>query len=265
MVWRVVYEVDWRDAFTSLGAVDLDSVGSSFTFQGITWKTPSVARGNPFDQEPSTTWALEAGGLHCVSPDNTRFTTTNNNAPHIFAFLDEVAANTATPFSADPTRQYLLQGFLSDFTNEPVVNSGAYVAVYKVTNTPTGVAANFCASAVGERGGVPPVNFGMAGPGVAPDGYSRLDLGNGADVPVLSVHYIANRCGTYASAFGAGAFLPNSSLRFEAAQKDITEFAPDVVMDPEFFRLAPVVNNASNNSPNAYDATFQRMRLLQSE
>ena len=68
-----------------------------------------------------------------------------------------------------------------------------------------------------------------------------------------------------ASAFGAGAFLDNSSLRLEAAHKDTTEFHPDVVMDPPSFRVAPAVNNAANFSPNAYDVTFQRFRLLQSE
>ncbi len=262
MPWVTAYEVDWRDAHTALGDVDLNFVGSSFTYEGVTWKTPSVARGNPFNQDTAVIWGLEAAGLRATSIDNSRFTTGNNNAPHIFAFLTELAANTATPFVADPTRSYILQGFVSAYTGISAVNTGAYVAFYKVTNNPAGVGPNFTSSARGSRGGTPPVNFGIAGVGAAPPGYSRLDL----NLPVMSVHYKAGgRNMTYCSAFGAGAFLDNGSLRFEAGHKDTTEFHNDVVMDPEFFRVAPAIHNTPNFSPNAYDATFQRFRLQQWE
>lgn len=268
MPWATVYEVDWRDAFTSLGAVDLNSVGSSFTFDSIEWKTPSLARGNPVNQVASISWGLVAGGLRCDSPDNSRFVTTNNSAPHIWALLTEIAANDVSPFEPDATKPYLIQGFWSSLVSETGFDlSGAHVAIYKVTGDPAGVGPNFCACGAGRQLGVINVNFGTAGVGSAPPRDIRNDLT--PPLNTLCVHYRgANRDAAYAAAFdtsGDGAFPANGALRFCGAHKDTTEFAPDLVMDPQFFRVAPAVNNAVGFSPNAYDCTFERFRLLQWE
>ncbi len=260
MPWNVVYEVDWRDVFTSLGAVDLNSPGNTLTFDGVTWTTPAVVDGNPVDQVASTTWALEAGGLRAVSPNNSRMLATNNSAPHIYATLAALGANTATPFAADTTRKFMFQVYVSALTVIASNASGAGVAVYK---TDLGAAlgnANIAASYLGHFNSNPN-NIFQAGVGGAPGANSRPDEAP-QDIP--TVHYVKSgmRFDGYCGDLVADDWPDNEDLHYIGSYRDTTDLENDVIGDNVRMRVA-LYHNAAALSPNAYDGTIQRFRILQ--
>lgn len=260
MPWSVAYEVDWRDVFTSIGAVNLNAPGSTLTFDGVTWRTPAIADGNPVDQVASTSWALEAGGLRAVSPNNPRFNATNNSAPHIYATLQDLAANSATPFEADSTRKYIFQAFVSDITVPGTNESGAGVAIYKVDQGGTIGNANFGWAALGHFN-VTPNNFDQAGTGGAPGANSRPDV---APQGVCSLHYAKSgaRMDMYCTALVADDWPANGSFNYVGSWRPTSDLDNDIVCDNRVFRVA-LVHNAPTPTPNAYDATIERFRILQ--
>lgn len=257
MAWSVVYEVDFRDAFTALGETDLDFVGSSFTFQGIEWKTPSVARGNPFDQGSSAIWRLQAGGLRCDSPAFLGFSAANNSTPHVYASLEELAANTETPFDGDPTRKYMWQCYVSAITGVSTADrSGAGCGIYKIDRGVTLGNATLTACCVG---GDPLRNLFQAGKSIAPLSTVRADIAR--SVPIVmyrgSGSYVDGYAGSWTGdwpAFDAVALV--GSYRDSATDND-----NDMVADPPFFRFAVYHHDPTLGS--VYDATIERVRLLQ--
>lgn len=256
----VLYDVDWRDAFADLGAVDLNSPGATLTYEGITWTTPAIADGSATDQVTSTSWGLTSTGLRCVEPDNSTFTATNVSAPHIYATLADIAANSVSPFDGDPTRQYLFQVFVSaqSLTPAGVENEGAGVGIYK-DDFGGGVGnANISMSMLGHRIGVDGTNFFRAGVGALPSSRGFvLDF----DVPTLLYNGSGGSIDGYCIDFDVDDWPANSGLRKIAGYRNPAgDIDNDTIQDPLQIKFASVHTSASVAS--LYDGTIQRTRLL---
>lgn len=259
MTWAVAYEVDWRDVFTALGSVDLNSPGNTLTFDGITWTTPAVADGNPVDQEACTTWELDASGLHCVDIDNSRMDALNNGAPHLYATLPAIAANTATPFEADPSRSYLWQCFVSSLTLQGIEDEGCGVAMYRLDQGIGVGNQQMTVAALGFRGGSGPRNFAEEGQSATPGGFNTSFA---LDCPTIHTT-CSRRQMCYAGDFAAGAFPAQPDLRSIGIARLNTAFMDnDLNFDPPTWRLA-MYHNCPTFAGNAYDGVIQRVRLLQ--
>lgn len=258
--WEVVASFDWRTAHTVLGTTDLNFVGSSLTYLGVVFKTPSVARGNAFNQVACTTWRLEATGLRAVSPDNSRMNAGITQAPHVYATLGEIAANTATPFSPELQRRYMWQVFasVSAGTTAAPAESGTGAAIYDVDRGVTLGNAWLSKALLGRS---TPINFCSTGVSVAPPIRSIPAPGVG----VSGVFFIGS--GAYIDFYAGG--LVAGEMPFP---KDMTLIASgrDVGTDndndppgnsPTDMRLASV-HNQEIFAPNAYDCTIQQSRLL---
>ncbi len=260
MSYQVAYEVDWRDAFSALGNVDLDSPGASFTYDGVTWRTPSVAGGNPVDQVSSARWALEAGGLRCIEPNFSTMTATNNSAPHVYATLTDLANNDSSPFEPDPTRSYVFQVYVSAISLTPANNEGAFVVLYKNDFGVSIGNATIALCVQGTRTGGSLGNYARAGAGSLPSSQDRLDIA--VDVP--SIHWTSpQRIMFYAAPWNNvdDEWPLNSSLRFIAGFRALGEMQNDVVCDPPEFRVA--CGHTSQTLSSSYDGTIQRIRILQ--
>lgn len=230
--WNCVYEVDWRDAFVSLGAVDLDSPGASFTFEGITWTTPSIANTGVDQSAALTSWSLTSSGLEVVGATGS-FVADGPTAQHIFASLFDIAANTATPFEADPTRKYLVQCYVSETdANANLRESGC--GIYKVSGgagaIPGGFWTSFCT--FGFNGGVADIPSYSAGNTGAPARFNRIDLTAEAhNVPTLHYDGSGHLIDGYAAPFGT-TWPDNDEFRAVASASDSAEVENDVPGDP---------------------------------
>ncbi len=261
MAYQVAYEVDWRDAFNALGTVNLDSPGTSLTYDGVTWRTPAVADGNPVDQVSSTLWQLEAGGLRCVEPDNSTMTATNNGAPHLYASLLDLANNASSPFEADPTLSYIFQVYVSSISLTPANNEGAFVALYKLDFGVSIGNATIALSVHGQRtGGQGLINYARAGAGALPASQDRTNL----SVEVPSIHWTSPQRIMFFGAPWNGVdddWPSNPELRFIGGFRALGDLQNDVVCDPPEFRVA--CGHTSQTISSSYDGTIQRFRILQ--
>jgi len=263
MTYATVYEIDWRDVFASLGVVNLNSPGASFTFEGVTWRTPAVADGNAVDQVASVVWQVDAAGLHCESPDNSRMTATTDQAPHVYTTLLQLAANTATPFEADPTRDYIWQCFVSSLTLVQLEDEGAGVSFYKVNQGTAVGNQQMSVCALGHRNGLDG-NLAESGVGPTPNGNRRSDI----FLNCPTIHSVCSRRQQYYAAdfdAGAGAFADLDQLeQIGMSRLGTAVIDNDLCFDPPLWRLA-CYHNCPTPSPNAYVGVIQRSRLLQQQ
>lgn len=252
MAWEVVYELDWRDAFTALGFTDLSAAGTSFAYDGVTWTTP-----NP--QVATTAWALEAGGLHCRQPSNSRFTATNHNAPHVYATLYGLGANASSPFEADPARQYIFQCYVTSVSLTPVNNEGAFMGIYRQNLGSALGNANLAATSLGQYSGAGPINWARGGVSGAPGNAGRPDRSDA----VLTVHWVsAQRVNFFCAPWnGVGDWPTNGQMRSIGSYRSTVDFNNDLMADPVLFRVACAHNSPSLSS--GYDGTIERFRIQQ--
>lgn len=256
--WTEVALIDWRDARTAVGSdVNLDTLGSSFTYNGVTWKTPSVARGNPLNQVASVVWKLVASGLYCESPDNSRLSASGQTAPHVYAFLSELG--TGYGFAADPTRGYFWQCYASSLagTTASPAQSGIGACMYKVDE---GVALGNGMLTKCALGQSVPQNFCTSSKFGAPGTVVRSSTND-----VLGIFY--NGSGSYVDCYTgslvAGDFPEPHEMEFLGSWRHTGgDSDNDLFCDPDRFRIA-AFHNQEIFSPNAYVGNIQRSRLLQ--
>ncbi len=223
--WSTVYEVDFRDAFSSLGAVDLNSIGSSFTFEGIPWRTPTAGNSG-FDMDTtSTTFALAAAGLVVTGQGGGSIVANALRMTCIFANLADMAGNSATPFDGDPTRNYLLQCFVSASAADSN-GEEAGVGLYKQPNIPqTGGGFSTTFNTFGFQGGDAAVPSCTAGSTGSPSRLIRADLlgSAGVNFDAPTIHYAAS--GKLVNVY-AGSFSDTGDWPDEATLRSIGSFAP---------------------------------------
>lgn len=254
--WVEVALIDWRDARTAVGSdVDLDVLNSSFTYNGVVWKTPSVARGNSLNQAASVVWELDSNGLYCESPDNSRMFAGGAVAPHVYCTLDEFAAGYGFP--ADPTRCFFWQVYVQSLTGTTAspAQSGAGASLYKVDNGTALGNGMLTKCALGQN---TPVNFATSSKFGSPGAVSFPTTDK-----VLGIFY--NGSGSYVDCYTgsliSGAFPEPSDMSFLASWRATTGTDNDVFCDPARFRFA-AFHNQETFSPNAYVGTIQQSRLL---
>ncbi len=223
--WSTVYEVDFRDTFASLGAVDLNSAGASFTFEGIEWVTPNVANSGFDMNTTSTTFAIAAAGLVVTGQGGGSIVANALQMTCIFANLAEMAGNSATPFDGDPTRNYLLQCFVSASTAD-TNGEEAGVGIYKVPNLPQaggGFATTF--NTFGFNGSDADVPSCTAGSTGSPSRLIRDDLlgSAGVDFDAPTIHYAAS--GKLINVY-AGSFSDLGDWPAEDTLRSVGSFAP---------------------------------------
>lgn len=261
--WTCVYEIDWREAFADLGAVDLNSPGNTLTFQGVQWATPSVANSGINQASSATSWALSANGLEMVGGVFGSISSAGPSFPHIFANLADIAANTAMPFDGDPTRKYLLQVFVSS-TNAAAANEESGIGLYAIAGAPTGTGDGFMFVSIGSFGGVNNSPSGVAdiNPGT-PTRFSRTDLGGAPpavlfDAPTLHYAGSGNTMDAYAASFDdTGAWPDNDTFRAIGGTSPGTDFNAAMPQDPvEGWRVA-IGHNGT------FDGVIQQTRICQ--
>lgn len=274
--WREVYRVDFRDVFTSLGAVDLNTPGATVVIDGVTWQTSSVAV-NGSDMATSVSFGITANGLEVVGAGNGRANPGVVTAQAIWASLFDLANNTSTPFDADPTQEYLIQAYVSagnaDANHEM---SGVFAfredALDPVSNNLPGDPALYRTfygfiNSVG-----PDALEGTGGTSTSPSRitYRPADfntpVGGDYDTPnVPTLHY------KYAGHFQHGGapwdtveddFPGQSDLQFFSVSRDATDVENDVVAHPRFGFFCGVGHVCENSSDN-YNAVIQQYRILQ--
>ncbi len=266
VAYQSAYEVDWREAFSDIGAVDLNSPGATLSYDGITWQTPSLANGYANQVSALTSWALTANGLEAVDVNGGSIAANTFSYPAIFASLSAIGANTATPFEADPTRRYLLQVFVS--SSNPTVNDEySGVGLYKPNGIPTG-GYSTSVSAFGQRSGTAEIPVSVGGNTGSPASLERVDLTPVGDVsyrlPVLNYAGSGKTIDFYNAPYDSGeafAWPSNSDLRFVGSYSENTEMDNDTPGDP--FEGWDVFMLHSARSPSTYSAVIQRFRLLQ--
>ncbi len=256
--WTTVYELDFRAAFADLGATDLNSLGSSFTYQGVTWVTPTLANSGLNMVTTATAFGLTAAGLEAEGVVGGSLAGPPYSAAHIFASLNDIGNNTATPFASDPTRAYLIQIYISEFT--PSINfDGVAVMLYKLANIPPGSGQGGALALLAQLSGVEDVPQYIVSGGT---NQSRPDLPPAVyDVPTIhrvgSPHSIDGYCGQ----FGAG-WPANGDLAFIsswAGDLQVAQFLPG--SDPRIaFRIGAAFDGGGGAG---MDAVVQRLRISQ--
>jgi hypothetical protein len=156
-VFSTVVDIDWREEFNAVGAVDLNSSGAVLTDQaGAAWVTPAQANGDSYNQNNgSTSWGLTANGLEVVDCVGAVFPMSGTTAatPHIYINLRDLAQ--AYGFDGDPMRPYILQCYVSaQNDDEDTEISGC--GINKMVSVPAylGVHWSFFDVAVGFAGGL---------------------------------------------------------------------------------------------------------------
>lgn len=228
--WTTVYEVDFRDVFASLGAVDLNTAGATFTFDNITWATPNVANTGADMNVSSSSFGIAAGGLNVAGQGGGSIVASSLTMTHIFANLADLAANDATPFDGDPTRHYLLQCFVSASTAD-TNGEEAGVGLYKVTIFPVaGGGQSTTFNTFGFNTATAAVPSCSAGSGGSPSRLSRLDLlgSGGTDFDCPTIHY--NGSGKLVDAW-AGSFSDTGDWPAESALRSIGNYAATAQFD----------------------------------
>ena len=192
--WSTVYEVDFRDVFAAQGAVDLNFIGSSFTFEGILWETPTVGNTTVDMNTTSTTFGITAAGLVVTGQGGGGIVATGPSMTSIFANLAEMAGNSATPFDGDPTRSYLLQCYVAASTAD-TNGEEAGVGLYKIDDIPqVGGAQSTTFNTFGFNAATLDVPSCTAGSGGSPSRQNRLDLlgSAGVDFDCPTIHYASS-------------------------------------------------------------------------
>lgn len=266
VTYQCVYIVDWREAFADLGAVDLNSAGATLTYQGVTWTTPTIANSGANQINATTSWGLTANGLEIVGVNGGDLAGDAQSFPHIFAELAAIAANTATPFEADPTLRYRIQAYVSAGNgNANTEESG--VGLYKQNAVPAG---GFSATFVtyGFNGAVADIPSAVAGNTGSPARLSRTDLvpaGNVSyRVPTILYASSGKTIDCYSAPVDTSApfeWPSNAELRFIGGYAENTEFDNDTPGDP--FEGWRVCLGHSGGGASGYNATIERMRICQ--
>ncbi len=266
VAYQSAYEVDWREAFADLGAVDLNTPGATLTYDGITWQTPSAGNGYANQVAASTSWGLTANGLEVVDVNGGSAAANSFSLPSIFASLNAIGANTVTPFEADPTRRYLLQVFVS--SSNPTVNDEySGVGLYKPNGIPAG---GFSASlsAFGQEAGVSEIPLCIAGNTSSPATLQRVDLVPVGDVsyrfPVLNYAGSGKTIDFYNAPYDSSAAFSwpsNGALRFVGSYAENTEMDNDTPGDP--FEGWDVMMLHAAPGQSSYGAVIERFRMLQ--
>jgi len=262
--WQVMYDVDFRDAHTALGNVDLNSPGASFTYEGIPWTTPAVANGFPVDQVTSTSWGLTSAGLAVLEPDDSRMNATNSSAPSVVASLADIAQNSRTPFDGDPSRKYRAEVYVSAQSGITVNGEGSGVAI-AMNATVWGAAVNMEVCLLGRTNNNSGEPFWFSAQGIPANVFEREDLvGDGQNVTIV----VADASGLRVRAGWANIFdgtdwsAPGFNDKFIASGCDgVLDTDEDTVgdaIDSYNFHVA----HTSPTAVSAYQATIQRFRLL---
>lgn len=131
--FQTVYDLDFRDAHASLGTVNLNSPGASFTYDGITWRTPdSGVDGFAVNQAAMTSWELDSAGLTVdTGGANTSMFVNNIDCPLIYASLSDIAS--AAGFELDPYADWLIEARIPVqlFDGVTTARQGSFVMFYK--------------------------------------------------------------------------------------------------------------------------------------
>ncbi len=257
--WSRVYEVDWRDAFTDLGAVDLNAPGNTLTYEGVTWATPSIANTGVDQVAASTSWGLTANGLEIVGVNGGVLLASGPSFPHIFCNLADLAANTDTPFDGDPTRGYLIQAYVSA-GNANANGEQSGVGLYKIEGIPfAGFSTTFVS--FGQEVAVADIPIMTAGNTGAPGTFTRSDL-TVTPFEVPTIHYASTgkTIDGFAGEFGAD-WPDNEDLRFIASYAENLEIDNDTPGDP-FVGFRFVLGHFAG-AASGYNAVIQRFRVCQ--
>lgn len=269
--WTEVYAIDFRDVFAALGAVNLNAAGSTFTYQGVQWETPSVARNGDAMQAAATSFGITANGLEVVGSTNSRIQPGTLTAQVIFAALEAIAANTETPFDADPSREYMLQAYVSA-QNPAADHEHSAVFMFREANTQPisnglpGAGALYRTSvgrmnASGAAGTLESVGGTSVSPPrltILPSSFTTPE----PDPDVVNLWYsnpaaLQGGGGVYDSGFPLG-----EGMHYWATNRDSTDNEDDIIAHPRYgFFIG--CGHCSENANNTYNAVIQQFRILQ--
>lgn len=259
--WTHAYTLDFRAAHASLGDTDLNSAGASFTYQNVTWQTPSIANTGTNMNVASTTFGLTAAGLRVTGQGGGSIAATGPSFTHIFANLADIAANDASPFDGDPTRMWLLQCYVSATTAAGAGDESG-VGLYKITNipdSPSGESTTFNTYGFNTQAATPSCTAGTGG---SPSRLNRNDLAeatSGIDYDCPTIQY--TNSGKLVNVW-AGSFSDTGDWPVEDTLRSIGNFAATNVFgqnttgDP-FAGFRFVVGMAGGG----FDSTIQQARL----
>ncbi len=254
--WTCVYELDLRD----VAVADLNSIGSSFTHDGVTWLTPTVGNSGADMVTTATAFGITANGLEVDAAVGGDLSSNNPTAAHIYANLDALGANTRTPFEADPTRAYLIQAYVSVFSPAADFDEAA-VMLYKVTDVPVTSGNNITWASLARISAVTDTPSMVAGPNGTLTRLNRTDLPPTVyDMPTL--HYVGtgHSVDAYTGQF-APSWAANEDLRFVGSFADDVEVGLRVVGDPVAGMRIGL--GFEGHGGAGVDATIQRVRICQ--
>ena len=265
--WQEVYTVDFRD----LSATDLNTAGSTITIDGVTWQTPSAAVTGDNMSAANTSFGITANGLEVVGARNGLLNPNTITGNVIFASLYDISQNTASPFEADPTREYRFEAYVSSNNAAADTEISGVLAfregsVQAVSNGLPGDGAlhrttlgYMAAAGAGTLEGAGDTGAGTPARQV----YRAADLDTPQttpNVPILHYKFAGNF--THGGGVWDAGFPGNGDLQFFAISRDATDVENDIVAHPRWgFNIG--VGHAASNTNNTFDAVIQQFRILQ--
>ena len=266
--WQEVYAVDFR----TLDVTDLNTSGNTITIDGVTWQTPSVAANNDAMSAANTSFGVTANGLEVVGARSGLVNPNTITGNIIYASLYDISQNSATPFEADPSREYRFEAYVSaqneaadtEFSGVLAFREGSTVAISNGLPG-DGMLARTMLGQMGGSGSGTLEGAGDTGAGTpARQLYRAADLTAPPTSPNVAIlHY------KYGGHFSHGggvwdtdAFPDNSDLTFFTVSRDDTDVENDIVAHPRYGFFVGV-GHAASNTNNTYNAVIQQFRILQ--
>lgn len=249
--------IDFVAADASLGDTDLNTLGSSFTYHGVTWVTPTVARTGANMLTTSTSFGLVGTGLRITgAAAGTGYNPPT--APCVLAPLADIASGYG--FTWDTTRDYLIQALVTE-ASYGGINDLVMLQIYKLNAVPTGTGAAMAVSALAQQaaGVDDPEYFGG---GASPPVYARDDLAaSGYDIPGLYYNRTGHCIDGYVSKSVGGTYpTPGEGLQFIASFAASAGLTQDV---PMVYPTTDLLGCGGAGYGTGADYTIPSIRILQ--
>lgn len=229
-----VADISFIDAHAALGDTDLNVVGSSFTFDGLLWQTPTVANSGIDMVTSASSFGLVATGLRATGVTGGVYGVPPSVAS-IFASLEDIAA--AYNFDPDPTRQYIFEAYITELANTTANTDEIGLMVNKLAGAPPGSSDSRAYCNLGRVSGVDDTPSYQAGVGAGPPRQQRTDLaGMGWDVLALHYNGTGHSIDAYVGQYGA-TWPTNGSLERISTWANNTALSQSLPGNPPDFRI----------------------------